>query len=517
MERSQSGAAPRSSASGAPSTRRVVRGVSAGRGFDRNRGYSLEPKRTSRGGSAGVGAPAGARSSSAYSPSSSRGSFVGGPSRGPVRSSTGGAGSRSYTGGSSFSGSRSFTGGNGGGRFKSFSGNRGGGRGRGRSGSHVDVSKYVNRVTVTEEVEIFIPEHKFVDFHVTEELKAAIVQKGYELPTPIQDKAIPHVINGQDLVGIANTGTGKTAAFLIPMLNKALQDLKSTSIIIVPTRELAIQIQDELIGFTNNLMVTDEDGTIRAPKSAERIYSVCCVGGAPIGKQIKDLYFHNQFIIGTPGRLKDLIDRKMISLKQISTIVLDEADRMLDMGFINDMKAVMAGMPKDRQTLFFSATLSFEIEKLIHEFLNEPVRISVKTQDTSKNVDQDVVRMTPGQNKIDVLSDMLKKDEFSKVLIFGKTKHGVEKLSHTLNERGFKTESIHGDKNHRDRQRALGAFKDNSSRILVATDVAARGLDIADISHVINYELPETYEDYTHRIGRTGRAGKKGKALTFIG
>jgi superfamily II DNA/RNA helicase len=247
-----------------------------------------------------------------------------------------------------------------------------------------------------------------------------------------------------------------------------------------------------------------------------KIFSVCCVGGAYIGKQLSELRYVNEFIIGTPGRLKDLIERKAINLKQFTTIVLDEADRMLDMGFVNDMRYLMAGMPKPRHTLFFSATLSPEIERLIGEFLHEPVRISVKTRDTSKNVEQDIVRVSRGLNKIDVLRELLSKEDFQKVLIFGRTKHGVEKLSKALIEKGFKAESIHGDKNHSQRQRALKGFKENVVKILVATDVAARGLDIPDVSHVINFDIPSTYDDYIHRIGRTGRANKKGKALTFV-
>ncbi|MEK7103784.1 MAG: DEAD/DEAH box helicase, partial [Patescibacteria group bacterium] len=197
------------------------------------------------------------------------------------------------------------------------------------------------------------------------------------------------------------------------------------------------------------------------------------------------------------------------------TVVLDEADRMLDMGFINDMRFLMAAMPKIHQTLFFSATLSFDIKKLINEFLKDPVSISVKTGDTACGVDQDVVYIR-NEVKIEVLHGLLVKPEFNKVLIFGKTKHGVERLSEILVIRGFKAESIHGNKNHTQRQKALSKFKENKSQILVATDVAARGLDIPNVSHVINYELPNTYEDYIHRIGRTGRCGKTGKALTFI-
>ncbi len=373
-------------------------------------------------------------------------------------------------------------------------------RNRGPQGENISHARFINKATITEEVEHFIPEHKFTDFQIDEKLKAGIVAKGYISPTPIQDRSIPHILKGQDIVGIANTGTGKTAAFLIPLIDKVLKNRNNRILIVVPTRELAIQIQDELKGFTKDM----------------KIYSVCCVGGAYIGKQLSELRYVNEFIIGTPGRLKDLIERKAISLKQFGTIVLDEADRMLDMGFVNDMRFLMAGMPKPRHTLFFSATLSPEIEKMIGEFLNEPVRISVKTRDTSKNVEQDIVRVARGLSKIDVLGELLAKEDFNKVIIFGRTKHGVEKLSKALIAKGFKAESIHGDKNHGQRQRALKGFKENTVQILVATDVAARGLDIPDVSHVINFDIPATYDDYVHRIGRTGRANKKGKALTFV-
>jgi superfamily II DNA/RNA helicase len=350
-------------------------------------------------------------------------------------------------------------------------------------------------------VEVYTPKNLFKDFMIEENLKHAIIEKGYTAPTPIQDQSIPHVLEGKDVLGIANTGTGKTAAFLIPLINKVLLNRDEQILIVVPTRELAIQIQTELREFTGKAM---------------KIFSVCCVGGTPIGPQIRELKYRNEFIIGTPGRLKDLIDRKMIDLKNFNTIVLDEADRMLDMGFVNDMRFLVAGMPHEKQTLFFSATLSPDIEKLVGEFLNNPVRVSVKTRDTSKNVDQDIVRVGPYGNKLEVLHDLLNKKEFGKVLIFGKTKHGVEKLSTMLQAKGFKAESIHGNKTHSHRQRALAKFKDNHSQILVATDVAARGLDIPDVTHVINFDLPATYDDYVHRIGRTGRGGKTGKALTFI-
>ncbi|MHB1316350.1 MAG: DEAD/DEAH box helicase [Minisyncoccota bacterium] len=377
-----------------------------------------------------------------------------------------------------------------------------GGNRRGQT-SFNDVSRFINKVIVTEEAEVFVPEHAFTDFLVHDALKKVITKIGYTTPTPIQDKSIPHILAGQDIVGIANTGTGKTAAFLIPLIHKVMIGIMAKQneqvLIVAPTRELAIQIDAEFQKFTSGL----------------NLYSVCVVGGAPINKQIRELRAHNDFIIGTPGRIKDLMEQGYINLSKFNTIVLDEADRMLDMGFVGDMRFMMAKMPQVRHTLFFSATLSREIEQLIGEFLNNPVRISVKTRDTSKNIDQDVVR-TGGKDKLDVLHDILNQPECDKVIIFGRTKHGVERLSDMLSKRGFKADAIHGDKNHTGRQRALTKFKDNHVQILVATDVAARGLDIPNVSHVINYDLPSTYEDYVHRIGRTGRAGKPGKALTFI-
>lgn len=373
------------------------------------------------------------------------------------------------------------------------------GRGGG-SGARIDISKLINKAVITEEVEHFAPEHAFADFKIDERLKKIIAGRGYVSPTPIQDRTIPHILRGADVVGIANTGTGKTAAFLIPLINKIILNPKENILIMAPTRELAIQIDNELKSFARSL----------------RIFSVCCVGGASIGRQISELRYRNNFIIGTPGRLKDLMQRKLIDLSGFNTVVLDEADRMLDMGFIADMRFMMAQMPAKRHTLFFSATLSREIEGLIKDFLTDPVRISVKTRDTSKNVDQDVVKIQRGNNKIDALCDLLGQPDFKKVLVFGRTKHGVERLARDLVQRGFKADSIHGDKNHSKRQKALSLFKSHHVNILVATDVAARGLDIDGISHVINYDMPATYEDYVHRIGRTGRGDKKGKALTFV-
>ncbi|MEI8249403.1 MAG: DEAD/DEAH box helicase [Candidatus Taylorbacteria bacterium] len=386
-----------------------------------------------------------------------------------------------------------------------FSGGRGGGsRGGGRGGfnaSFRDISKFVKKAVITEQSEVFVHEHKFVDFLIDERLKKNIVTKGYITPTPIQDKIIPHILRGSDVVGIANTGTGKTAAFLIPLIDKILKKPQEKVIIVVPTRELAIQIEQEFKGFSPSLP----------------LWATCCVGGASMGAQIAGLSRKNtNVVIGTPGRLKDLIERSKIRLNEFGTIVLDEADRMLDMGFIADIKFMVAKMPPTKHTLFFSATMSRDIEQLISTFLKNPVRISVKTQDTSNRIDQDIVRVPAGKEKNAVLYELLARPGFDKVIIFGKTKHGVERLAQTLVSRGFKAESIHGNKSHGQRQKALKFFKEHHVNILVATDVAARGLDISGVSHVINYDLPATYDDYVHRIGRTGRANKTGKALTFV-
>ena len=365
---------------------------------------------------------------------------------------------------------------------------------------HADIARFINKAIVPEKVEQFTPEHSFADFAIEQRLKDAIVKKGYTIPTPIQDRTIAHILLRHDVVGIANTGTGKTAAFLMPLIQKVLAHRNERVLIMVPTTELAVQIAEELHGFAARLSV----------------HGVVCVGGTGIGRQLAMLRNRPQFVIGTPGRLKDLLERRALNLSEFRTAVLDEADRMLDMGFINDMRRILSLLPSPRHTLFFSATLSHEIEKLIGEFLANPIRVSVKTGDTAASIEQDIVRVPPGANKLMVLKNLLTQPEFNKVLIFGRTKHGVEKLSRMLVQDGFRAESIHGNKLQGRRQKALDAFKRAQVQVLVATDVAARGLDIDSVSHVINYDLPASHEDYIHRIGRTGRAGKKGKALTFI-
>ena len=377
---------------------------------------------------------------------------------------------------------------------------RGGGRG-GRKMTTFDVSHFINRNPVSDVVEeTYEPKHRFQDFGLEKPLLGAIIQAQLQTPTPIQDQIIPHILEGKDVVGLANTGTGKTAAFLIPLINLTLKQYNRQTLILTPTRELAIQIEDELKKLSKGM----------------KIYSSICVGGTNIRPQIQSLKRKNHFIVGTPGRVQDLIDRHVLRPTGISTVVLDEADRMLDMGFINEMKRILKDIPATHETLFFSATMSKNIEALISDFLRDPVIVSVKKKDITSNIAQDVVHC--GQkDKFDVLVDLLKdKNEYARVLLFGAMKHGVEKLGKQLNVAGIPAESIHGNKSHPQRQRALARFKDGHVRVLVATDVASRGIHVDNISHVINYDLPSTYEDYVHRIGRTGRGIQSGKALTFV-
>ncbi len=377
-------------------------------------------------------------------------------------------------------------------------GNRrfGGGNRRQRS---FDPSNLVRKAEPMQEQVEYTPQHTFADFAVSDILKRAIAQRGYSSPTPIQDQAIPVLLQGRDVVGIANTGTGKTAAFLIPLIHKVLANRALKALIVVPTRELAVQIEDEFRAFTRGL----------------QLYSTLCIGGVPIGGQTYRLRSNPQFIIGTPGRLKDLEKRGYLSFGSYTSIVLDEVDRMLDMGFIIDIKYIISKLPPQRQSLFFSATVPDAARDIMRQYLHDPVTISVATRQTAANVNQDVIR-TNGKPKIEVLHDLLIKKEFNKVLVFGRTKWGMEKLSKELLTRGFKAASIHGNKSQNQRQRALDLFKSNQVQILLATDIASRGLDIADVTHVINYDLPESYEDYIHRIGRTGRMDKSGTALTFV-
>ena len=364
----------------------------------------------------------------------------------------------------------------------------------------VNPSLFINKIQSSVEEQVYMPKFQFEDFDIHPSIKSNLKFKGFHKPMPIQDQAIPHLLEGKDLIGIANTGTGKTLAFIVPMLNKVLNQPNEKVLIIAPTRELAVQIEEDLHALTYKIAVN----------------KVVCIGGTSINQQLYKLRMNNQFVIGTPGRLLDLEKRKGLNFSRFTNIVLDEVDRMFDMGFVDDIKFVLSQLPESRQSLFFSATLDNKIETLIKSHSNEPVMVSVKTRETADHVDQDVVKVSYGQNKIEVLHDLLIKEEFEKVLIFGRTKHGVHRLSEDLQRRGFKAESIHGDKTQYQRQRSLRNFKENKVQILVATDVAARGLDIPNVSHVISFAAPDNYPDYVHRIGRKGRGNKMGKALTFV-
>jgi len=375
---------------------------------------------------------------------------------------------------------------------------------RGRNMKGGNIHEFIRRANV-KSTQVFptqaVNEILFSTLDLPESLKATIVRHGYQKLTPIQAQGIPAIRAGKDVIGIANTGTGKTAAFLIPLVENILKDYNYRALIISPTRELALQTRDELRKFSGNMP----------------IFSTLCIGQSSMQIQISQLRHDPHVVVGTPGRIKDLINRRILRLEGFKMIILDETDQMLDMGFIHDIKEIISHLPTNRQSLFFSATVSPAISRLIESFVKNPVTISVKTQETLTNIKQDLVRLDKKVGaKMEKLSSLLRLEEFKKVLVFGRTKHGVERISRTLFQKGFKVTSIHGDKAQFQRQQAIRMFKENVVKIMVATDVAARGLDIANVTHVINYDIPQTYEDYIHRIGRTGRANLSGTALTFV-
>jgi len=346
----------------------------------------------------------------------------------------------------------------------------------------------------------YTPVNCFDDLHINRQLKINIKNKGFKTATPIQDQAIPHILEGKDLIGIANTGTGKTAAFLIPLLDKTSKDRNQKVLIVAPTRELAEQISNDMKALSQNM----------------HIYSALIIGGTSMFKQIHDLKRDPEIVIGTPGRLKDLVNKKILDLSQYNNVVLDETDRMVDIGFVNEIKFFISLLPKQRQSLFFSATVSKKVQDILAAFVHDPITVSVKKHDTCANIYQDIVRVSKNQRKVDTLIQLLTQKEFNKVIVFGNTKWGIQKLTDELIHNGLRADAIHGDKRQNQRQSILQKFKRSEISVLLATDVAARGLDISDVSHVINYELPMSYNDYVHRIGRTGRADKNGIALTFV-
>lgn len=385
-------------------------------------------------------------------------------------------------------------------------GPRGGGRGgmrKARPIKQIDVASLISRIERQASAPAAAPhiiQHQFSDFKIAEELKENIANRGYVTPTPIQDLAIPEILKGKDVVGIASTGTGKSGAFLIPIIDKILSDKMQRALIVVPTRELASQVDDELRKLTGNL----------------RIYSVICVGGLSIMPQRGKLRQMHNIVIGTPGRLKDLVDRGDLQLMRYSTIVLDEVDRMLDMGFVRDMQYLIDEMPDNRQSLFFSATMAPAVEKIMQQFVNEYTKVAAKSEHTSATINQIIVEVGKNEDKVEKLKEILDSEEVTKSIVFTRTKWSAQRLGDALFKMGYEADSIHGDKRQAQRQKIMQKFKAGALKVLVATDVAARGLDIKDLSHVINFDLPETADDYTHRIGRVGRAGKTGVAISMV-
>ncbi|HAE66900.1 MULTISPECIES: DEAD/DEAH box helicase [Sphingobacterium] len=336
-------------------------------------------------------------------------------------------------------------------------------------------------------------------------LLKAITETGYTHPTAIQQKAIPVVLQGNDLIGCAQTGTGKTAAFALPLLQR-LEETKTSgklvpirALILTPTRELAIQIGDNINLYRKYLKL-----------------NYCTIfGGVSQEKQVKEIKKGVDILVATPGRLLDLMNQKIVSLDKIEILILDEADNMLDMGFIHDIKKILAKVPSKRQTLFFSATMPPNIRKFAHGILHKPIEVDVTpVSSTAEKVNQSVF-FVEKKDKIKLLTSILKKLKHERTIVFSRTKHGADKIVKLLAKNGLRAAAIHGNKSQNARQKALGEFKDSHLKILIATDIAARGIDIEQLPLVINYDLPNVPETYVHRIGRTGRAGQEGKAVSF--
>lgn len=368
-----------------------------------------------------------------------------------------------------------------------------------KAGEHIDPSRFI-KPTVTAQAETYEPQYTFADFDLHDLLQSNLASKGYTVPSPIQDQAIPVGLTGRDIIGIANTGTGKTAAFALPVLQRLITDQKSAVLMIAPTRELAQQIEEEC----------------KLLAKGSGLFGALIIGGSSMGAQLRNLKYNPRVVIGTPGRIKDHMRRGTLRLRQFNMVVLDEVDRMLDMGFINDVTEILGEVSDSRQAFFFSATMDTRVRGLIDTFTDDAHTVALKASSASENVYQDVVMYRGNMDKLDKLRNLLSAEEVKKVIVFDETQRSVERLSNELTAHGFLADSIHGGKTQGKRQRALERLKKDEIDILVATDVAARGIDVADITHVINYTVPKTYDDYIHRIGRAGRAGKVGHALTFI-
>lgn len=342
----------------------------------------------------------------------------------------------------------------------------------------------------------------FADFNLSPPITKALEEKGYTTPTPIQEKAIPEIITGRDVLGCAQTGTGKTAAFCIPVLQRLLRRSPTRGIralILTPTRELAIQVSENLALYGKYL-----------PFRHTLVY-----GGVSQFHQVQQIRNGVDILVATPGRLMDLISQKVLSIKDLEILVLDEADRMLDMGFIHDIKKIIALTPPVRQNIFFSATMPAEIQDMVSSFLKNPVKIRIQGAEKEvENIHQSVY-FVDRSHKRALLKHIINEQDMRNVLVFTRTKYGADKVAKDLNKAGISAESFHGDKSQNARVRALNNFKQNTTRVLVATDIAARGIDILNLPYVINFELPPSQETYTHRIGRTGRAGAKGSAVSL--
>lgn len=367
--------------------------------------------------------------------------------------------------------------------------------------SSIDPRRFINKAVAPEVDVPYVPAHAFRDFHLNAHTLATLQHLGFSDPSPIQDKCIEPALLGRDLIGLANTGTGKTAAFLLPIIEHLSKNRQFNSVLILaPTRELAQQIDDEFRRFA----------------AGQKLFSALVVGGVNIGRQIKAVQRGAHLIIGTPGRTKDLIERKVLRLQTVTTFVLDEADRMCDMGFVHDIRRIESELPKQRQTLCFSATMTADVKTIVEEFMVDPLTVSVVKNTTNDHIEQNIIQARDKVQKIELLTELLKKPEFEKVIIFGETKYGVQRLADRLTKSELPTVAIHGNKSQSQRDHALHDFKSGKVNIMAATDVAARGLDIPNVSHVINFDPPQQYDDYVHRIGRTGRAGQTGVALTFV-
>lgn len=364
----------------------------------------------------------------------------------------------------------------------------------------IDPSNFIKKSTPTKSRE-YKATTTFNEMNLHDKLKRALKIKGFLNPTEIQAESIESLIKKKNIIGIANTGTGKTGAFLIPIIHRLLTEEKRfQTLVVLPTRELALQVEKEFQSLSSDLHLS----------------SASFIGGTNLDKDFQKLKSRNDIVIGTPGRLIDLIKQGALNLTKFEVLILDEFDRMLDMGFIRDVEKILNAMKQRKQTMLFSATIDKNQENLINKIVANPVRIHIHSGNSTTNmVDQDIIDVQ-GRDKFILFKDLISGNDFRKVLVFAETKRTVDRLRKKLMKSGIPSETIHGDKSQNYRIKALNNFKSGKTKILVATDVAARGIDIEDISHVINYQAPSSMDSYIHRIGRTGRAGKKGYAYTFV-